>query len=244
MKLTFLFTLLLSIQSWAVGTDEIAFELSKFVSNQNEHLPSEYALQLTQLIEKKTQADEKAKFDDNSIRNCTDQIEITYMNSLTNSSSQSVQEFEAGFVKIDASLCFPKVSTELVLKTSNNLEFRKRSFKTIQTTYAKGELNCEITDAPTIGLSNYCYRMIPKYSENYSTLQSYNVWNDSDLKYDSPVFFRSVFESARQIQDQTMYHIVSYVRANKLSSFQKLFAKSFIMNSQKMVFKKLKEELN
>ena len=232
--------LFIALNAGAELQDGVYSELSQFVGKNGETLPSAYIKGLPEVIESLTQASEKKIL---AQTQCKNQIEVTYINSLTNSNIDLINQFESGFVKIDSSFCFPSVDTEQLLKKSNDPVFRKSAFSTISQVYLKDGLNCETTNAPTIGSSNYCYQLLSNFSPTYSTIQSYNVWNDPSQKFDSPVYFRSVFESARQVGQNTQYHLVTYVRANKLNTVQKFFARSFISNTQSEVMMKLLEEL-
>lgn len=214
-------------------------ELSKF-SDSNEPLSDTYIQSLPEILKSMTENSEKKLLANST---CENRIEVAFVNSITNSNIEAIKQFESGFVKIDSTYCFPLIETALLLKKSNDPVFRKAAFSTVVRVFSKDNLFCEVTDAPTIGTSNYCYELKTNFSATYSSIQGYNVFNDSDSRFNSPVYFRSIFESARQIGQNTQYHLVTYVRANKLNSVQKFFAKPFIIRTQNEVMLKLQKEL-
>ena len=241
MKLSIWFlTLIASLNLKAQVPAGVFTELAKFTTNQGSVLPESYRLALPDLIQNLTSDSEKKLL---SQKNCTSETEVSFIDKLTNSSDEVVKQFEAGFVKIDSTFCFPQIDADLILRKSNEPAFRRKAFSTIIRVFSKDGLSCEHTEAPTIGSSNYCYLIDTHYGSAYSSVQSYNVWNDSFEKFGSQVFFRSIFESTRQVDQKTQYHVITYLRADKLNAVQRFFAKSFIANTQSQVMQKIKEEL-
>ncbi|MFZ3229939.1 MAG: hypothetical protein WA160_07030 [Pseudobdellovibrio sp.] len=238
-----LLVILFSIHAYCEIPEGVYVELQKFKSDNNLMLPNNYIQAFPALIEKIVSNSEEQHLTSVE-KSCLDTIDVVYINKILNNSDSAAIDFESGLVRIEATKCFRNTSAKRILDISSDINFRLKAFTTIKKNTAKDDQICETTSAFSVGESNYCYQNNFESEANlYFKLTSFNIWNDNVGKYNSPVYFRYISETATQISTDAIYHMVTYVRGPKLSSFQRIFAKSFIKKTQADVFQKLVEEL-
>lgn len=240
---TLILVFLFSAAARAQIPEGVYTELLRFKSDAGVPLPTEYINKFPSLIAKLSEeAERKANFKPE--KNCAPDIHVHLTNLITNNPDATVREFEDGIVRIEVTACLPKTNAASVIKILSTAEFRKKVITTIKDSYQTSGLFCEITDAPTFGQSNYCSDVRFQMTDAVAKSRSFNVWNSSVLAtYDLPVYFRSIYEIAMQNDSQTVYHVVTYIRAKRLSLAQRIFAGRFISGIQSDVLKELALQL-
>lgn len=151
------------------------------------------------------------------------------------------KSFEKGLIRIEAARCYDNALPETILNIVSSVAFKRRVFSTLRQASLESEnYYCEITDAPTIGQSNYCYLDFEiEKNESSSSRVNFLTFNNKDPQFDAPVYFRESLQTARRVGAKTLFYSLSYARATSLSSAQRFFAKSYISSTQKNFFKQL-----
>lgn len=240
MKLIFLI-FLISFSAQAEIPTGVFTELMKFTTDQGQTLPTDYIQNFPIMVEQAVEARQKEM----DSTNCRPMISVSLDHSITEEKDSVIRLFEDGLIRIEVVACLPKSDSQIVLSILADPVFRKNVISTIQETYQQknGDF-CEVTKAPTIGKSNYCFENQSYLSPNFSKVKSYNIWNSDQSKdYDSPVYYRGIFETATQKENQTVYHMISYIRSTKLTSLQKFFANGHIVSMQETILQRLEMSL-
>lgn len=222
---------------------EVFSELLKFKSESGESLPAGYISTFPNRIENAANTTQRKALQ-LALQNCEDQVNVNFNNSISNNPESSIELFEEGLIRVETIACFKNIPADTLLLKSNDLAFRTKAFPTIVRTYRRGNLFCEVTSAPTIGESNYCSDITMQLSPNKALAQSYNVWNDPSPQYKSVVYFRLIQEAAETRGPLTVYHVISFIRVDKLNAIQKFFAKGYIAETQEKVVQMLRDELS
>jgi hypothetical protein len=221
--------------------DGVYAELAKF-SMDGKTLPADYIQNFPKQIERLSIESEHSIL--KSTAECIPDVSIQTRLIVTPSVDPIVREFEEGLIRIEATACLPLVNANVILSNLTAPVFRKTVIKTIQQIYTRDGMDCEITNAPGFGRSNYCSVNQLELRSDLSLARNFNAWNDEDLvKYTVPVYYRSVFEASAQTNDHTVYHMITYIRATKPTPLQKLFIPGFISEIEKSVLTALKESL-
>lgn len=220
-------------------------ELKKFTFGQ-QSLPPEYIQSFPGVIHKLILDEEKkyqALSQATGASHCQQKIKTDYVRNISASQNAIIQNFEAGFIKIEVTLCFENADADNLLSILLDPEFQKTAVSTIQDSYRSGKLICEKTDAFSIGRSHYCYAPITQFTPEYSSFFHFNVWNDPSPVFDAPVYFREIFASTKKQGTITRLHMLTYVRGPALNFVQKAFAKGAIEKEQKSVYEQLKKRI-
>lgn len=218
----------------------IRFEIDKFQNSERKFSDLEYSKNLIQIINQNITSSEEM-FWKNAHPSQADLIRVDFINALTETTDPLAQDFESGFIRIEASAVFKNKTSENILELINNPQFRLEAFSTLTESKFVNNLICEKTIAPTIGKSNYCYILKKeKIDKDFYKYVSMNISNADIANYNAPVYYRTISETAQQVGPDTIYHVITYVRGPKLSKFQKFFATGAIENTQRKTFQFLK----
>ena len=145
-------------------------------------------------------------------------------------------EFLKGLIRIESSHCFSEGSPEELIAITQNSEFKKRAFSTLDKIQSAANTDCEWTSAPLVGKSKYCYN---NYEENDGAIRSaftFLISNDSNSDFDAPVYLRQTLTAAKKIGSMTAIYVVSYVRSNPMEKVKQFFAEGVIKKMQINVF--------
>ncbi len=241
MKKTLLIAAILSMFSFDIMAQSIPTgvytELAQF-----QGLSADYIQQLPKIINSAMRQNE-VTYHKNLKSTCVPRFDVQYINQITKSADQVVNDFESGFISLEVTFCFMNTASEKVLALFFDRQFQADNVSTIKQSYVKDNTICEKTYVPTIGDSHYCYTEQSFAQADYILGFTFNVWNDSVQNANAPVYFREVMASAAQTQNMTRLHMQTYVRGPKLNFFQKAFAKDAISSEQKSVYEKMKQRL-
>ncbi len=219
--------------------------LQKFAVNKTT-LPSVYVRRLPELLHNQLIKSDNSFVSENSGQ-CVEWTHVEFINSLTSSTEPIINEFEAGFVKVETAHCLARTSPEKVLAILNSVEFKRKAFSKTVISVEQKDANtiCEISSAPTLGESHYCYKNYYDHnSEGDLQLISMNDSFELNAKYQSGVYFRESIISAHAIGNNVLVHSINLARGPRLNTFQKLFAKSFISTTESEFFTYLSEATN
>lgn len=211
---------------------------------QNQRLSENYVRQIPQTIHNLLITSEK-QFDQQNPNSCVDLTNVQYIKEFQSSNDPTINEFESSFLRIEVARCFMNTTTSKTLSTLNSLEFKGKAFPTLKTVVPNGANGfCETSSPPSLGDSHYCYKdFLDQANPHYLQLFSFNDWFEITNQYQAPVYFRESLVTTKQLGNNVLLHSVTYARGPRLSFTQRLFAKSFIANTQNTVFNSLAEEL-
>lgn len=213
-------------------------------TSQNQKLPLDYVQRIPQIIHNLLISFEK-QFNQQNSQACVDLTNVQYIKEFQPSNNSIINDFESSFLRIEVARCFENTTAAKVLSTMNNLEFKKKAFSTVTSVVSNGSnATCETSSAPMLGASHYCYKdFLDQSNPNYLQLFTFNDWFEISDQFQAPVYFRESLVSTRQMGGQVLLHSVTYARGPKLTTIQRLFAKSFIANAQTTVFNMLADDL-
>jgi hypothetical protein len=220
---------------------EVFTELQKFRGRDGQALSADTIRQLPDRVHEMVLSRQEA-FYQNLKGHCQDSFQVTFGPQVLQSSDSATKDFQSGMIRVEASKCYANANPQELVRISALPEFKKRAFSTLIYTPTMPQANtyCESTWVRSIGKSRYCYTDFELEKSDASVSQvNFMVLNDDGGQYDAPVYYREAFVSARQMGSQTLYYVLSYVRAKELSSFQKFFAKDYMAKSQDQVFTEL-----
>lgn len=217
--------------------------VSQFVW-QNQQLPEAYVRKIPQTIHNLLISAEH-DFNLQNSNHCVELTNVQYIKNFQNSTDPTISEFESSFLRIEVARCFENTTAAKVLSTLNSLDFKRKAFSTVTSVVASGVgATCETSSAPSLGDSHYCYKdFLDQTRPQYLQLFSFNDWFEITNQFQAPVYFRESLVTTQQIGSQVLLHSVTYARGPRLSAIQRLFAKSFIANTQTTVFNTLADEL-
>lgn len=216
-------------------------ELSKYQSN-SKTLPEKYRQSFMNWIEQDLRS--IASQLQYSPANCKEEIKVDFQTNKYAETPAVIRDFEKDLIKIDMELCFTNTTPEAVVNLSNSNQFMMKNISTMRAASIQGDMSCHKTQVTSVGQSNYCYVTDQQNGREFATAMTYNVWNSRDKKYDAPVYFRQILLAAKQMgQGKVTFRSVTYVRGPDLNGFQRMFSRGVILNEQKMIYEKMKEEL-
>lgn len=216
-------------------------ELSKYKSG-SKALPEKYRMSFMNWVEQDLRS--QASQLQYSPASCQEEIKVDFQTNKYADTPEVIRDFEKDLIKIDLQLCFTNTTPEAVVNLANSNQFMMKYISTMRGASVQDDMNCHKTQVTSVGQSNYCYVTDQQTSREFTTAMTYNVWNSRDKKYDAPVYFRQILLAAKQMgQGKVTFRSVTYVRGPDLNGFQRMFSRGVIMNEQKMISEKMKEEL-
>ncbi len=243
----FIFTIAISICLSSFAENKIPDgtfqELRNFKSSDNLSLPEDYVKTFPQIILSLMEASE-TNFLKKYESDCKDSIDIQYIDRITKNQNKVAEEFESNMIKIDVSKCFRNTTAQKLIDITTNTEFLKKAIPSlIESNFANGRY-CEKTSTPIIGKSSYCSQLdVDLTNDRYIKALNFNDWNDANSKFNLKIYFRSGYVTSRQINNDAVYHLVTYIRGPSLSTFERFFVKDFIAQAQQNTFKLVEQEL-
>lgn len=245
MKNFFITSFLLAF-TWAAAAkipDGVAVEMQRYTSESGEKLSAEYIQSFALTLLEKSERDEK-QFSAQHEKDCVDSIMVDFGQRITETTQAAARSFEDGIVRVEIAKCLENTTPSEVIGIIETSAFRRKAIDSIKVSQPSptGPGFCEMAST-FAGDFSYCSQLeIDESNDRSIQTKSLNYWNDPQKKF-KYFYFKASRGSLRQVQNNTLYHYVTYIRGADLNIWIKRLGGFFIKRAQENTIRVLQEEL-
>lgn len=243
----------LPLEEWkqSIKSDSRMLNELKKYTDDNKRLPDSYILELTSKLKSKLFLEQArwikdAKCTSSAKGEFLSEGKIVKRNTYPNIEEDTINSFEDGFIRIEASGCLNSNSPMKVLSEYMKAEFQLMAIAELKSSEIKNNLICEKTEVFGIGPSQYCYNaLINNESDGEMvSLHTYNLTNAPISEASASVYFRELIFTFKQVApNKIAANVIVYVRGPNVPGLVRGFARSKIESAQIKLFKLLNQKI-